>query len=153
MLHPPLLPIRGVQTYQSVPCPSRATVHCYLFFFVVEVCSQHARHIDETNRLLKTADDLVDPVVYNGVRCMSYGWSPRGKSAAMLRGPMVSGVVTQLARGTDWGGPYHPRAPIHTTTSPLRSSILNALARGAVSQHRRARGQGGYVRNKQTRLH
>ena len=114
----------------------------------------------ENPRLLKTADDLVDPVVYNGVRCMSYGWSPRGKSAAMLRGwvptrvclvasmllagfasssivgggaprsfplsrshstiqymltcaiamtsshffrPMVSGVVTQLARGTDWG--------------------------------------------------
>jgi len=57
----------------------------------------------ENPRLLKTADDLVDPVVYNGVRCMSYGWSPRGKSSAMLRGPMVSGVVTQLARGTDWG--------------------------------------------------
>jgi hypothetical protein len=54
-------------------------------------------------KLLKTPENLVDPVVYEGVLCMSYGWSPRGKSAAMLRGPMVSGVVTQLARGTAWG--------------------------------------------------
>ena len=32
-----------------------------------------------------------------------YGWSPQGKTAAMLRGPMASGLITQLACGTDWG--------------------------------------------------
>jgi ATP-binding protein involved in chromosome partitioning len=33
---------------------------------------------------------------------MSYGWSRHGK-AAVLRGPLVSGLVTQLATNTAWG--------------------------------------------------
>lgn len=32
-----------------------------------------------------------------------FGWSSTGGGAAALRGPIVSGLVTQLATGTDWG--------------------------------------------------
>jgi Mrp family chromosome partitioning ATPase len=36
------------------------------------------------------------------LKLMSYGWSRHGK-AAVLRGPLVSGLVTQLATNTAWG--------------------------------------------------
>lgn len=54
-------------------------------------------------RLLRTPEGLIGPVGYAGVKCMSYGWSPQGVAAAMLRGPRVSGLVSQLAQGTAWG--------------------------------------------------
>eukprot|EP00041_Stephanoeca_diplocostata_P021208 m.489360 g.489360 ORF g.489360 m.489360 type:complete len:355 (+) comp21765_c0_seq8:178-1242(+) len=57
----------------------------------------------EDARLLKTESGRIRPVDFEGVPCMSFGWSTRGGSAAALRGPIVSGLVTQLATGTDWG--------------------------------------------------
>eukprot|EP00750_Incisomonas_marina_P004427 INCI13468.5.p1 GENE.INCI13468.5~~INCI13468.5.p1 ORF type:complete len:353 (+),score=52.31 INCI13468.5:742-1800(+) len=65
-------------------------------------------------------NDLIGPPEYNGVKLMSYGWiakpadqqsegngsngmSYMSDSAAVLRGPMVSQIVSQIIQGTDWG--------------------------------------------------
>ena len=36
-----------------------------------------------------------------GVKCVSFGWA--GQGAAIMRGPMASGVVSQLLSTSDWG--------------------------------------------------
>ena len=36
-----------------------------------------------------------------GVKCVSFGWA--GQGAAIMRGPMASGVVAQLLSTSDWG--------------------------------------------------
>lgn len=36
-----------------------------------------------------------------GVKCVSFGWA--GQGAAIMRGPMASGVVAQLLTTSDWG--------------------------------------------------
>jgi len=62
---------------------------------------------------------MINPVVLHGVRCMSYGFVAPGtggkghggtlsslatsQGAAVLRGPIVSKIVTQLATQTEWG--------------------------------------------------
>ena len=45
---------------------------------------------------------MIAPVMFSGVKCMSYGFATSGKSAIM-RGPMVSNIVTQLVGQTNWG--------------------------------------------------
>ena len=45
---------------------------------------------------------MIAPVIFSGVKCMSYGFATSGKSAIM-RGPMVSNIVTQLVGQTNWG--------------------------------------------------
>ena len=37
----------------------------------------------------------------NGIKCVSFGWA--GQGAAIMRGPMASGVVAQLLTTSDWG--------------------------------------------------
>mmetsp|Transcript_27209 Transcript_27209/g.43740 ORF Transcript_27209/g.43740 Transcript_27209/m.43740 type:complete len:502 (+) Transcript_27209:774-2279(+) len=56
---------------------------------------------------------MINPVSLHGVKCMSYGFVAPGTggkssgsnstSAAVLRGPIVSNIVTQLALKTFWG--------------------------------------------------
>lgn len=68
---------------------------------------------------------LIEPVALHGLKCMSYGFvapgtggrgggrraaedfeagrAPPGPGAAVLRGPMVSKVLTQMLTKTDWG--------------------------------------------------
>lgn len=41
------------------------------------------------------------PVDVHGVACVSFGWA--GQGAAIMRGPMVSGLIAQLATTTEWG--------------------------------------------------
>eukprot|EP00793_Prasinoderma_coloniale_P001195 PRCOL_00006186-RA len=51
--------------------------------------------MDATTRSIK-------PVDYKGVKCVSFGYAGQGQ-AAIMRGPMASGVVAQLLTTTDWG--------------------------------------------------
>jgi Mrp family chromosome partitioning ATPase/DUF971 family protein len=56
----------------------------------------------------KEGTGTVQPLTYEGVRLMSYGWvsrkNERGeRSGAVMRGPMASQVVGQLLRLTEWG--------------------------------------------------
>lgn len=43
----------------------------------------------------------LSPTVYEGVKLVSFGFV--GQGSAIMRGPMVSGVVEQLLTQTDWG--------------------------------------------------
>lgn len=42
------------------------------------------------------------PIEFEGIKAMSFGFAAKGKKAVM-RGPMVSSIVTQLAYQTGWG--------------------------------------------------
>lgn len=45
---------------------------------------------------------LISPIEFAGVKCMSYGFASSGKTS-IIRGPMVSNLVTQLVGQTNWG--------------------------------------------------
>jgi Mrp family chromosome partitioning ATPase/DUF971 family protein len=60
----------------------------------------------------KEGSGTVNPLRVDGVSCMSYGWvsrkNERGeRGGAVMRGPMVSQVVGQLLRLTEWGEQDH----------------------------------------------
>jgi Mrp family chromosome partitioning ATPase/DUF971 family protein len=62
--------------------------------------------------VVKRPDGFIVPLSIGDVRLMSYGFvSPRNahgeRGGAVLRGPMVSQVVSQLSRWTDWGALDH----------------------------------------------
>eukprot|EP01138_Halocafeteria_seosinensis_P011779 gb/GECG01012037.1/.p1 GENE.gb/GECG01012037.1/~~gb/GECG01012037.1/.p1 ORF type:complete len:380 (+),score=50.32 gb/GECG01012037.1/:1-1140(+) len=62
----------------------------------------------EDPRVFKLDNGRINPVVYEGMNTMSYGYvAPRNKrgerGGALMRGPMVSNVVKQLANFTEWG--------------------------------------------------
>lgn len=42
----------------------------------------------------------IQPTEYEGVKLVSFGYA--GQGSAIMRGPMVSGVVNQLLTTTDW---------------------------------------------------
>jgi len=61
--------------------------------------------ISNESAILETYEDRpkeIIPIEFEGIKAMSFGFASRGKKAIM-RGPMVSSVVTQLANQTDWG--------------------------------------------------
>lgn len=45
--------------------------------------------------------NLIKPVEFMGVKHCSFGFT--GQGAAVMRGPMVSGLISQLLLSTDWG--------------------------------------------------
>ena len=44
----------------------------------------------------------IKPVEYEGVKVVSFGFA--GQRSAVMRGPMVSGLINQLLAIADWGG-------------------------------------------------
>ncbi|CEG42875.1 Predicted ATPase, nucleotide-binding [Plasmopara halstedii] len=65
---------------------------------------------DRTIRQSKKIKNFVEPVEYEGVKCMSFGFVNQraapgagGVGAAVMRGPMVSKLIDQLILGTEWG--------------------------------------------------
>ena len=52
---------------------------------------------------LMQRDGLIVPREHQGVKLMSFGYAVEEGKAAIMRGPMVSGVINQLATTTDWG--------------------------------------------------
>ncbi|MCP4200043.1 MAG: P-loop NTPase [Proteobacteria bacterium] len=60
--------------------------------------------------LVKLADtevrsdgNLIQPLEFKGVKLMSFGYVTQATDAAIMRGPMVSSVINQLAGNTNWG--------------------------------------------------
>ena len=51
----------------------------------------------EMNRETQT----ITPVEYEGVKGVSFGFA--GQGSAIMRGPMVSGVIQQLLTTSEWG--------------------------------------------------
>jgi len=61
--------------------------------------------ISSESAILETYEDRpkdIIPIEFEGIKAMSFGFAVKGKKAVM-RGPMVSSIVTQLATQTDWG--------------------------------------------------
>jgi len=67
---------------------------------------------DPAVRRSPVGSNMVLPIEHDGVKLMSIGFvspksgvpgSGRDSDAAIMRGPMVGKVVTQLLKGTDWG--------------------------------------------------
>jgi len=57
----------------------------------------------DTDEGLYKEGEFIVPKQAHGVKLMSFGWVPGGGGAAIMRGPRVSGVVTQLLTETGWG--------------------------------------------------
>jgi Mrp family chromosome partitioning ATPase/DUF971 family protein len=55
------------------------------------------------NAALHSDGGMIKPLEHEGVKLVSFGYAVKEAQAAIMRGPMVSGVVTQLALGTAWG--------------------------------------------------
>jgi len=57
------------------------------------------------NQDLFQEDNLIIPLDYEGLKLMSFGYIPKqeGSEAAIMRGPMVTQIITQLLSGTNWG--------------------------------------------------
>jgi len=52
---------------------------------------------------LYRSGNLIAPLEFEGLKLMSFGWAADPAKAAVMRGPMVSGIISQLATETDWG--------------------------------------------------
>jgi hypothetical protein len=44
---------------------------------------------------------MITPIEYEGVKAVSFGYA--GQGSAIMRGPMVSGVIQQMLTSADWG--------------------------------------------------
>jgi Mrp family chromosome partitioning ATPase/DUF971 family protein len=52
---------------------------------------------------LRAKEGKIQPIVQDGVKLISFGYAVDKTQAAIMRGPMVSGIISQLATDTDWG--------------------------------------------------
>jgi Mrp family chromosome partitioning ATPase/DUF971 family protein len=61
--------------------------------------------VSPKNRDLFMRNEMIQPLEYEGVRLMSFGFVPTGPGggAAIMRGPMVTQVINQLLTTTEWG--------------------------------------------------
>lgn len=59
----------------------------------------------EQTQLFQSEEGLIQPLEYLNLKVMSFGWidPEQNRGAAILRGPMVSQVVSQLATRVAWG--------------------------------------------------
>ena len=55
----------------------------------------------EFDKLEMKQDGTITPVEYEGVKMVSFGYA--GQGSAIMRGPMVSGLVNQLLTTSEWG--------------------------------------------------
>merc|ERR1712154_265916 len=65
-----------------------------------------AANTEDMNLRQDTQTQLIYPIVYEGVKLMSFGFVKTTESQtglAAMRGPMVSNVIQQLLFQTDWG--------------------------------------------------
>ncbi|TDH68954.1 uncharacterized protein CCR75_003558 [Bremia lactucae] len=90
---------------------------------------------NSTIRQSKLAKHLVEPVEYEGVKCMSFGFVNRraapgagGVGAAVMRGPMVSKLINQLIIGTEWGDLDYLVVDMPPGTGDIQISLSQQMA-------------------------
>lgn len=61
--------------------------------------------VSPKERELFMRNELIQPLEFEGVRLMSFGFVPAGPGggAAIMRGPMVTQIINQLLTTTEWG--------------------------------------------------
>jgi len=55
----------------------------------------------QTHKMIQTHVQAIYPTEYEGVKVVSFGYA--GQGSAIMRGPMVSGLIQQMLTTTDWG--------------------------------------------------
>ncbi|ETP32736.1 hypothetical protein, variant 4 [Phytophthora nicotianae P10297] len=90
---------------------------------------------DCTIRQSKKIKNFVEPVDYEGVKCMSFGFVNQhaapgagGVGAAVMRGPMVSKLVDQLILGTEWGDLDYLVVDMPPGTGDIQISLSQQMA-------------------------
>ncbi|TMW55833.1 hypothetical protein Poli38472_008481 [Pythium oligandrum] len=90
---------------------------------------------DKTIRASRKIKNLVVPVEYEGVKCMSFGFVNQkaapgagGVGAAVMRGPMVSKLVDQLVLGTEWGELDYLVVDMPPGTGDIQISLSQQMA-------------------------
>ncbi|RLN96234.1 hypothetical protein BBJ28_00009125 [Nothophytophthora sp. Chile5] len=89
---------------------------------------------DLTIRQSRKMRNFVEPVEYEGVKCMSFGFVNQraapgaGVGAAVMRGPMVSKLVDQLILGTEWGELDYLVVDMPPGTGDIQISLSQQMA-------------------------
>ncbi|KAG6615852.1 putative ATPase, nucleotide-binding [Phytophthora cinnamomi] len=90
---------------------------------------------DRSIRPSKKVKNFVEPVEYEGVKCMSFGFVNQraapgagGVGAAVMRGPMVSKLVDQLVLGTEWGDLDYLVVDMPPGTGDIQMSLSQQMA-------------------------
>lgn len=52
---------------------------------------------------LRAVGGKIQPILHEGVKLISFGYAADKAKAAIMRGPMVSSIISQLANDVDWG--------------------------------------------------
>uniref|UniRef100_M4C191 MIP18 family-like domain-containing protein n=1 Tax=Hyaloperonospora arabidopsidis (strain Emoy2) TaxID=559515 RepID=M4C191_HYAAE len=91
--------------------------------------------VDRTIRPSRKVKHFVEPVEYEGVKCMSFGFVNQraapgagGVGAAVMRGPMVSKLVDQLVLGTEWGDLDYLVVDMPPGTGDIQISLSQQMA-------------------------
>ncbi|RYG42802.1 hypothetical protein EON68_01360, partial [archaeon] len=82
--------------------------------------------------VVKQANGHINPLHFHDVALMSYGWvAPRNargeRAGAVMRGPMVSSVVQQLLKFTEWGQLDHLVLDMPPGTSDIHITLGQML--------------------------
>uniref|UniRef100_K3WHC3 Gamma-butyrobetaine hydroxylase-like N-terminal domain-containing protein n=1 Tax=Globisporangium ultimum (strain ATCC 200006 / CBS 805.95 / DAOM BR144) TaxID=431595 RepID=K3WHC3_GLOUD len=90
---------------------------------------------DLTIRQSRKMKNFVEPLEYEGVKCMSFGFVNQkaapgagGVGAAVMRGPMVSKIVDQLILGTEWGELDYLVVDMPPGTGDIQISLSQQMA-------------------------
>ncbi len=60
-------------------------------------------HLLGTTKQPVIRDDMIQPIMVDGLAVMSMGFLAPAEEAVIWRGPMLHGVITQFLRDTNWG--------------------------------------------------
>lgn len=86
--------------------------------------------ISPQNKEVLTYEDnpsLIIPIEFSGVKAMSFGFVAPNKRA-LMRGPIVSQVVTSLIKDTDWGDLDYLILDLPPGTGDIQISLCQELS-------------------------
>ncbi|MBU4461449.1 MAG: P-loop NTPase [Verrucomicrobia bacterium] len=83
--------------------------------------------VSPTETEVYARDNRIQPLVYDGVKLMSFGYaSPQG-GPAIMRGPMVSQVLDQLLTQTEWGELDHLVIDMPPGTGDVQLTLMQRV--------------------------